>query len=101
MKKMFVCKVNYIQPLEQVEKYRLEHRKYLKLGYDSGNLLASGPRNPKDGGLIVGRFNNKDEVVEFAKNDPFCINGVAMYEIIEFEVVMNANCLDSFLELGL
>lgn len=98
MKKMFVCKVNYVQPFEQVEKYLAEHRSYLKLGYDSCNLLASGPRNPKDGGLIIARFSSKEEVLDFAKNDPFCINGVAVYEIIEFEAVLHANCLNDFFE---
>lgn len=98
MKKLFICKVNYIQPLELVEKYLAEHRAYLKLGYDSNNLLASGPRNPKDGGLIIARFDSKEEVAKFAKNDPFCINGIAVYEIIEFEAVLHADCLKSFFE---
>ncbi len=96
MKKLFVCKVNYTQPFEQVEQFLAEHRAYLALGYNNGKLLASGPRNPKDGGLIIGRFDTKDEVLAFAKDDPFCIHGVALYEIIEFEAVLHADCLHSF-----
>lgn len=96
MKKLFVCKVNYIQPLEFVEKYLAEHRAYLKLGYNSGNLLASGPRDPKDGGLIIGRFDSKDDCSNFAKNDPFVLNDVAVYEIFEFEAVLHSDCLNDF-----
>lgn len=99
MSKLFVCKVNYIKSFEQVEKFLTEHRQYLKSGYDSSNLLVSGPRNPKDGGLIICRFDNMKSVIEFAKNDPFCINGVAVYEIIEFEPVLYAECLSNFLNL--
>lgn len=99
MKKLFVCKVNYIQPLERVEEYLAEHRAYLKLGYDSNKLLASGPRNPKDGGIIIGRFDNKEDVSNFAKNDPFCINGIAIYDIIEFEAVLHAECIKNFFSL--
>lgn len=94
---LFVCKVNYTKPFEQVEKFLTEHRQYLKLGYDSSKLLASGPRNPKDGGIIIGRFDSMNSAVLFAKNDPFCINDVAVYEIIEFEAVLHAKCLNNFL----
>lgn len=93
---LFVCKVNYTKPFSEVEKFLAEHRAYLKLGYDSNMLLASGPRNPKDGGLIIGRFASKDSALAFAKNDPFCINNVAEYEIIEFEAVLHAKILDDF-----
>lgn len=98
MQNLFVCKVNYTKPIEQVEAVRAEHRAYLKLGYDAGKLLVSGPRNPKDGGLIVGRFANMNEVLEFAKNDPFCLHGVAEYEVIEFEAVLYADCLRDFVQ---
>ncbi|GAB0172296.1 YciI family protein [Helicobacter trogontum] len=96
MNKLFVCKVNYTKPFSQVEQFLAEHRAYLKLGYDSNVLLASGPRNPKDGGLIIGRFCDRDSVLDFAKKDPFCINNVAEYEIIEFDAVLYSKVLDDF-----
>ncbi len=97
MKKLFVCKVNYIQPLQKVEEFLIPHRAYLQQGYDKGILLASGPRNPKDGGLIIGRFTSKEDAISFSKNDPFCIHNIAIYEIIEFEAVLYATCLHDFL----
>ncbi len=100
MKKMFICKVNYTKPFSKVEEVLPQHREYLKIGYNSGNLLASGPRNPKDGGLIIAHFDDKKELLEFAKNDPFCLNDVAEYEIIEFEAVLYAKCLEVFLNMN-
>ncbi len=99
MKTLFVCKVNYIKQFSEVEKFLPQHREYLKKWYDSNNLLASGPRNPKDGGLIIARFKNKQDAIEFANNDPYCLNNVAEYEIIEFEAVLHAKYLDEFLQL--
>ncbi|RDU63108.1 GTP cyclohydrolase [Helicobacter didelphidarum] len=98
MSTLFVCMVNYTAPLEKIEEVLALHRAYLKEGYEKGFLLASGPRNPREGGLIIARFPNRQEAIAFSKNDPFCINGVAKYEFIEFDAVLHAHCLNDFLK---
>lgn len=94
---IFICKVNYMASSEAVERVRGEHRAYLAEFYKKGNLLLSGPRIPREGGLIVAKFNNKDEVLEFSKNDPFVKQNIAEYEIIECEVAMCDKSLERFL----
>lgn len=96
MKKLFVCIVIYKEPLEIIEKYLQDHREYLKKWYDKNILLVSGPKNPKNGGIVIGRFNNMKEAVLFSKNDPYVIYNVAKYDIIEFEAVLYNDLLDSF-----
>lgn len=96
--KMFVFMVNYTQPFEKVEEILPIHRDYLKQWYAKGHLLASGPRNPKTGGLIIGKFVSKEEAIDFSNADPFCIHSVASYEIIEFDPVLHASCLKEFLQ---
>lgn len=101
MSALFVCMVDYLQPYEKVQEMLASHREYLKKGYEKGILLASGPRNPKDGGIIIGRFRDKSEAITFSKQDPFCLNNLAQYRIFEFEPVLHSEILTSFLDKNL
>ncbi|WP_295698446.1 YciI family protein [uncultured Helicobacter sp.] len=98
MPQLFVCLVHYTQPFEEILKRLDEHRTYLKMGYEKGFLLASGPRIPKDGGIIIGKFASKDEAITFSQNDPFTRHNLAQYEILTFEVVLHAEILKDFLQ---
>ncbi len=98
MNHLFVCLVHYTKPLEEVLQKLDVHRAYLKKGYDKGILLASGARNPRDGGIIIGKFTNKDEAVRFSQADPFTQHNLARYEIFEFEPVLHADFLKEFLQ---
>ena len=95
---LFVCMVDYLQPYEKIAEVLDSHRAYLKKGYGQGILLASGPRNPKDGGILIGRFKDKANALNFAKNDPFCLQNLAEYRIFEFEAVLHAEILKTFLQ---
>ncbi|RDU60121.1 YciI family protein [Helicobacter marmotae] len=95
---LFVCLVHYTKPFEEVSLYLNEHRSYLKKGYEAGFLLASGPRIPKTGGIIIGKFVDENAAKSFAKNDPFTQHNVAQYEIMPFEPVLYAEILKDFLE---
>lgn len=97
MAQLFVALVNYIKPYEDIAKHLDAHRAYLKKGYESGFLLASGPRIPKDGGIIIGKFSSRTEAEAFAKDDPFTKNNLARYEFLTFEAVLHAEILKHFL----
>lgn len=95
---LFVILVHYEVDLEKIESALKEHRSFLQKGYDSGLLLASGPRNPRDGGVIIGKFSSKQEAENFTKNDPFFKHHFAKYEIFEFSAVLHHKLLDTFLQ---
>lgn len=97
MLNLFVCLVRYTKSLEEVSQKVEEHRAYLRKGYESGILLASGPKNPKDGGIIIGKFASKNEALKFAESDPYVRHDVAEYEILEFEPVLHSDILTNFL----
>lgn len=91
MNNLFLIIITYIKPLNEIEALRTQHREYLKKGYESKNLLLSGPHkeyNNKLGGIIIARFSSKQEAQAFIKNDPYNLNNVATYEIMEFEAVL-------------
>lgn len=94
---LFVMKVQYLKPFEEVEKVLAEHRAFLDEYYANGTLLASGPQVPKTGGLIIGKFKSKYEALEFSMKDPFVKTSTASYEIIEFEPVKKSNHIAEFL----
>jgi uncharacterized protein YciI len=83
-KAMFLVLVTYKKPLEIVDKYGPAHRALLDEGYQKNYFIASGPRNPRTGGVIFSQLKDRSKLEEFIKSDPFYIHGVADYEIIEF-----------------
>lgn len=97
MKNLFVLLVQYTAPLEDIEANLAAHRSYLQAGYDKGFLLASGPRTPREGGVIIGKFDDKVAAENFSKNDPFVRQNLARYEILEFTPVLHNALLAPFL----
>ncbi|MGL4991632.1 MAG: YciI family protein [Sarcina sp.] len=94
---MFIINLTYISKIEEVEKYLIEHKEYLDKFYDKGNFLFSGRKNPRNGGIIICKGNNKSEVEEIISKDPFWINKIARYDIIEFEASKYANGLELYI----
>lgn len=97
MKNLFVILVTYTKELAEIEKILASHREYLKSGYESGNLLASGPQNPRNGGIIIGQFVDKESALNFTKQDPFYLQNAAKYEVLEFNPVLHQDFLKDFL----
>lgn len=81
---MFLIMINYKQPIEIVDQYVAEHRAYLEQGYKNNCYIVSGPRNPRTGGIIISQLKDRAQVEGLIKQDPFYINDVADFEIIEF-----------------
>ena len=84
---MFLIQVTYIKPISEVDKFLVEHRTFLDKYYASGNLICSGPRNPRIGGIILCKAKDIDDVWNFVHEDPFYINKIADYEVIEFSPI--------------
>jgi uncharacterized protein YciI len=84
---MFVLLLKYKVPIEQVERVTPVHREFLDQGYRAEKLLVSGPRVPRTGGVIVARVKTREEVEALIHEDPFFKEGIADYEIVEFQAV--------------
>lgn len=88
---MFVVLLKYVKPIDIVDQHLLAHRAFLDTLYKSGDLLCSGPQNPRTGGVLLARTPHRDTLEKLIKDDPFYQAGVADYQIIEFEPVKFAN----------
>jgi uncharacterized protein YciI len=84
---MFLLLLKYKVPIEHVERVTPVHREFLEQGYRAEKLLVSGPRVPRTGGVIVARVKTREEVDALIHEDPFFKEGVADYEIVEFQAV--------------
>jgi len=83
---MVVAELTYKRPLEDVEKFLVAHREFLQTYYDKGLFIASGPKNQRDGGIIIALVDKK-KMGELMKEDPFYKNDIADYRFIQFEAV--------------
>lgn len=85
---MFIVNLTYLKPLNEVEKHIAAHREFLTIHYESGLFLASGPKNPRDGGIILVTGNaSRKELEAILDGDPFKHHGLAEYQITEFTPV--------------
>jgi uncharacterized protein YciI len=88
-----------VKPLSEVDRLIPPHVEYLKKHYAAGEFLFSGRREPRTGGVIVARAGSRAEVEAIIKEDPFLVEGVAEYEIVEFLPSMAAPDLDGYREV--
>lgn len=81
---MFIVLVSYQKTIEDIDKHLEAHRAFLKEHYAAGDFLASGPQNPRTGGVIFAKSNSKEALLEILERDPFKIHNIATYKVIEF-----------------
>ena len=88
---MFIAILTYKKPLEEVDRFLQTHRDYLAEHYAAGDFIASGPQTPRVGGVIMIKANNREAVDAIISEDPFHINDIANYQIVEFTPTMFCN----------
>ncbi len=88
---MFIAILTYKKPLEEVDHFLQAHRNYLAEHYAAGDFIASGPQTPRIGGVIMIKADNREAVDSIIVQNPFNINGIADYQIVEFTPTMFLN----------
>lgn len=81
---MVILELIYKKSLDEVNKYLDAHREFLSKYYSEGIFIASGPKIPRDGGVILALID-KDNARKIITEDPFFYHEIAEYKIIEFE----------------
>lgn len=81
----YLILIKYSVPFEMVEPTLVEHREHLQRQVDAGTILLSGPRNPRNGGLIIARAESEQQIRKMIADDPYKRDGLAEYELIEFK----------------
>lgn len=60
------------------------HITYLDAQYAAGHFLASGRKEPRDGGVILALADSREALDHILNADPFKQNGIAHYDVTEF-----------------
>ncbi|WCN09578.1 YciI family protein [Marinomonas mediterranea] len=88
---MFVVSITYSVALSEVDALIPDHIAFLDQYYEQGNFIASGPKLPRTGGVILAQAENKEVLLSLLTQDPFYKAGIANYEVTEFVVSKKAS----------
>ena len=91
-----IALIRYRKSVEEVVVHQDQHRAYLRELKTKGVLIASGPCNPRFGGILLLRVADDDlkGLDAVRDGDPFVQNGVAQYELIGWAPVIGKDDLD-------
>ena len=92
-----IALIRYRRPLEEVLAVTEQHRAYLRELKEAGVLIASGPMDPRTGGILLLNVDDDDVVGSLDKvrdEDPYVTFGMAQYELIPWAVGIGKEDLD-------
>jgi uncharacterized protein YciI len=81
---MLIIELTYKKPLDEVNALLQQHRDFLDKYYGEKLFIASGPKHPRTGGIILS-MSDQSTINKVLQEDPFYQNKVAEYRVIEFE----------------
>lgn len=94
---MFVIIITYKKSLELIDQHLVAHRAFLDEGYQKNFFIASGPQNPRTGGIILSQLKDRAQLEAVLKHDPFRVHDIADYQFIEFDPVKYHPTFSSFI----
>lgn len=89
--------IRYRRPLEEVIEVTEQHRAYLKGLKEEGLLVASGPMDPRSGGILLLKVPDDDVSATLDRirdGDPYVTFGLAQYELLPWVVGIGKEDLD-------
>lgn len=96
--KHFLVEITYTADLSKIDEVLTDHRAFLQNGYDKGMLLCSGPMNPRTGGILIARAESDIDIKEFLSHDPYNINNLVEYRIVEFNPVKHQEFMSDWVK---
>lgn len=85
---MFIANLKYKKSIKEVNKVLEAHLEYLDKYFEKGKFICTGKKSfPELGGVILFDSNNLEEVKKILYEDPFYVEEIADYEIIEFQPI--------------
>ncbi|KUF14382.1 MULTISPECIES: YciI family protein [Streptomyces] len=93
---MFVMELTYTASVDRVDALLTEHVAWLDAQYAAGVFIASGRKNPRDGGVILAVGDSRADIERLAASDPFAVGGVCTYRVTEFFATKTAPELSSY-----
>ena len=92
---MYIIELTYKVPASEIDNNMAAHMKFLDKYYHSGHFLASGRKEPRDGGIIFATAESVHEINDIVAEDPFSILGLADYRVIHFKATKKVKAFDA------
>lgn len=96
---MYAVIITYKAPLEEIDQALPAHVEWLDQHYAQGTFLASGRREPRNGGVILARQQPLEALHQTLELDPFHSLDLATHEVVQFHPSKLADSLQGFSEL--
>lgn len=96
--KHFLVEITYTADLSKIDEVLSDHRAFLQTGYDKGMILCSGPMNPRTGGVLITRAESDIDIKEFLSHDPYNINNLVEYRVVEFNPVKHQEFMSDWVK---
>lgn len=90
---LFIVDLTYTASFDRIDPLLEAHVEFLKRNYVEGRFIASGPKVPRTGGVIIATAESRDDLEAVLEADPFRKNQVALYDVTEFRPSMTADKL--------
>ncbi|RPE71755.1 uncharacterized protein YciI [Pacificibacter maritimus] len=82
---LFHIDITYVVDLELIDGYMSAHMDYLGEGYARGFFLASGPKVPRTGAVILATASERSVLEAFLQRDPLVQHGLTTMTVVEFK----------------
>lgn len=79
-----VIVLTYTRPLEEVNRHVDTHKAWLAANMKQGRVLVAGPLASQDGGVLLARCADQEELDAMMAQDSFIANDVASYQALAF-----------------
>lgn len=92
-----IALIRYRKTLDEITPFVDEHRAYLRTLKADGRLLASGPVDPRVGGVLLLRVPDEEGSAALDRirdGDPFTTRALAQYELMPWMPVIGKEDLD-------
>lgn len=87
---IFVIKLTYIRPAEDIQVHLEAHKAWLTTCIESGRVLFAGPLEQGGGGLILAHAQRSADLRAMLAEDPFEIHQLATFEVLGCEPAIRA-----------
>ncbi|RTL47802.1 MAG: GTP cyclohydrolase [Sphingobacteriales bacterium] len=95
---MFIVDITYKVSTNLIDQHMEAHIAFLEKYYQSGNFIASGRKEPRTGGIILANADSRKTIEQIMAEDPFYVNKLAEWNIIEFKPTKAIKAFTAMLE---
>ncbi|WP_328332759.1 YciI family protein [Kribbella sp. NBC_00382] len=95
---MFVLELTYTAPLARADELMADHLSWVRGQFDAGVFVASGRKEPRDGGVIIAVGDDRAAMEELVAGDPFAVAGICEYRVTRFLATNVASALEPYRE---